>query len=151
MQIQNLDSLTIAANLGMAALLGSAIGLERQWRQKLIGLRTNALVALGAATFIVFGSLFEDPTKCAAQVVTGIGFLGAGVIFRDGLNVHGINTAATLWCSAAIGMIAGAGAYRVAFVAASIISVVNLLLRPIVKRISDKVHGHEVQDDKHEI
>jgi putative Mg2+ transporter-C (MgtC) family protein len=88
-----------AANLGFAVALGAAIGFERQWRQRLAGLRTNTLVALGAATFVVFESLFPDnsnPTHVAAQVVSGIGFLGAGIIFREGLNVRGLNTAATL-------------------------------------------------------
>jgi MgtC family len=101
-----------ATNLGVAVALGAAIGFERQWRQRLAGLRTNTLVALGAATFVVFESLFPNdgsPTRVAAQVVSGIGFLGAGIIFREGLNVRGLNTAATLWCSAAIGVLAGAG------------------------------------------
>jgi putative Mg2+ transporter-C (MgtC) family protein len=90
-------------NLGVAVAVGAAIGFERQWRQRLAGLRTNTLVALGAASFVVFESLFStdtSPTRIAAQVVSGIGFLGAGIIFREGLNVRGLNTAATLWCSA---------------------------------------------------
>jgi putative Mg2+ transporter-C (MgtC) family protein len=75
------------------------------------GLRTNALVALGACGFVVFSGLVGqgDPTRVAAQMVTGIGFLGAGVILREGVNVHGLNTAATLWCSAMVGTLAGAG------------------------------------------
>jgi putative Mg2+ transporter-C (MgtC) family protein len=94
-----------------ALLLGCAIGFERQWNQKMAGLRTNALVALGASGFVVFSGLVGegDPTRIAAQVVTGIGFLGAGVILREGINVHGLNTAATLWCSAMVGTLAGAG------------------------------------------
>jgi putative Mg2+ transporter-C (MgtC) family protein len=90
-----------AINLGVAVAVGAAIGFERQWRQRLAGLRTNTLVALGAASFVVFESLFStdaSPTRMAAQVVSGIGFLGAGIIFREGLNVRGLNTAATLWC-----------------------------------------------------
>jgi putative Mg2+ transporter-C (MgtC) family protein len=100
-----------ALRLGTALVLGSAIGVERQWNQKMAGLRTNALVALGSAGFVVFSGLVGqgDPTRVAAQVVTGIGFLGAGVILRDGVNVHGLNTAATLWCSAMVGTLAGAG------------------------------------------
>jgi putative Mg2+ transporter-C (MgtC) family protein len=128
-----------AANLGLALLLGAIIGFERQWRQRLAGLRTNTLVALGAATFVVFENLFPNegsPTRVAAQVVSGIGFLGAGIIFREGLNVRGLNTAATLWCSAAIGVLAGAGAWMQAALAAILVVGVNLLLRPLVQRIS---------------
>src|SRR6201996_6999759 len=101
-----------AFNLGVATLLGACIGFERQWRQRMAGLRTNTLVAIGAASFVVFESLFPDdgsPTRVAAQVVSGIGFLGAGIIFREGLQVSGLNTAATLWCSAAVGLLAGSG------------------------------------------
>ena len=92
--------------------LGALVGLERQWRQRMAGLRTNALVALGAALFELFavqltGVHGVDPTRIAAYVVSGIGFLGAGVILRDGVSVRGINTAATIWCSAAVGVLAG--------------------------------------------
>ncbi len=102
-----------AINLAVALSCGAVIGSERQVRQRMAGLRTNALVALGAAAFVIFSMLFPtevSPTRVAAQVVSGIGFLGAGIIFRDGFNVHGLNTAATLWCSAAVGLMAGAGA-----------------------------------------
>jgi putative Mg2+ transporter-C (MgtC) family protein len=128
-----------ALNLLVALALGAVIGFERQWRQRLAGLRTNTLVALGSATFVVFESLFPadgSPTRVAAQVVSGIGFLGAGIIFREGLNVRGLNTAATLWCSAAVGVLAGAGAWLQAALAAALVVAVNLLLRPLVQRIS---------------
>src|ERR1700733_3105855 len=101
-----------AFNLGAAVSLGAVIGFERQWRNRLAGLRTNTLVALGAASFVTFAALVPgeaSPTRVAAQVVSGIGFLGAGLIFREGMSVRGLNTAATLWCSAAIGVLAGAG------------------------------------------
>lgn len=104
-----------AFDLVVALGCGALIGSERQIRQRLAGLRTNALVALGAAGFVIFSQLFENevsPTRVAAQVVSGIGFLGAGIIFRDGFNVHGLNTAATLWCSAGVGLMAGAGPGR---------------------------------------
>lgn len=126
-------------NLSAAATLGAVIGFERQWRQRLAGLRTNTLVALGAASFVVFENLFSteaDLTRVAAQVVSGIGFLGAGIIFREGLNVRGLNTAATLWCSAAVGVLAGSGALPYASVAAALVIAVNLLLRPLVQRIN---------------
>ena len=128
-----------AINLGVAVAVGAAIGFERQWRQRLAGLRTNTLVALGAASFVVFEHLFStdtSPTRIAAQVVSGIGFLGAGIIFREGLNVRGLNTAATLWCSAAVGVLAGGGALWYAAMAASMVIAINLLLRPLVQRIN---------------
>lgn len=127
-----------ALRLTVALLLGSAIGFERQWNQKMAGLRTNALVALGAAGFVVFSGLVGqgDPTRVAAQVVSGIGFLGAGIILRDGVNVHGLNTAATLWCSAMVGTIAGAGHVAAAALAAAFVAGTNLLLRPLVRRVN---------------
>lgn len=128
-----------ALNLSAAMLLGAAIGFERQWRQRLAGLRTNTLVALGAASFVVFSSIVDgdaSPTRVAAQVVSGIGFLGAGIIFREGLNVRGLNTAATLWCSASIGVLAGVGALSYAALVTGLVIVVNLLLRPLVYRIN---------------
>jgi putative Mg2+ transporter-C (MgtC) family protein len=128
-----------AINLAVAVALGAIVGFERQWRNRLAGLRTNTLVSLGAASFVVFAALFpgeSSPTRVAAQVVSGIGFLGAGVIFRDGLNVRGLNTAATLWCSAAIGVLAGAGYVVHATIATAFVVFVNLLLRPIVKFIN---------------
>ncbi|MDT2019377.1 MgtC/SapB family protein [Methylocella sp. CPCC 101449] len=121
-------------NLAVAFALGALIGFERQWRQRLAGLRTNTLVSLGAATFVMFASLIPgegSPTRVAAQVVSGIGFLGAGVIFKEGLNVRGLNTAATLWCSAAVGLVAGAGYPLHALLATAFVIMVNLALRPL--------------------
>ena len=126
-------------NLAVALGLSAVIGFERQWRNRLAGLRTNTLVALGAATFVIFAALIPgeaSPTRVAAQVVSGIGFLGAGLIFREGLSVRGLNTAATLWCSAAIGVLAGAGYLLYAAVATGFVVFVNLLLRPIVSFIN---------------
>jgi putative Mg2+ transporter-C (MgtC) family protein len=128
-----------AINLAVALALSAVIGFERQWRNRLAGLRTNTLVALGAATFVIFAGLVpggDSPTRVAAQVVSGIGFLGAGLIFREGLSVRGLNTAATLWCSAAIGVAAGAGFLLFATVATGFVVFVNLLLRPIVNFIN---------------
>ncbi|MDY0242332.1 MAG: MgtC/SapB family protein [Rhodospirillaceae bacterium] len=124
--------------LSAAFLLGGLIGFERQWRQRLAGLRTNTLVALGAATFVLFAGFFPgeaSPTRVAAQVVSGIGFLGAGIIFKEGLNVSGLNTAATLWCSAAVGVLCGAGFYPEAAIATAFVISVNLVLRPLVRTI----------------
>jgi putative Mg2+ transporter-C (MgtC) family protein len=124
-----------AIDLAVAGGLSSLIGFERQWRNRLAGLRTNTLVALGAASFVIFEALVPgetSPTRVAAQVVSGIGFLGAGLIFREGLSVRGLNTAATVWCSAAVGVLAGASLPAYAAVATGFILFVNLLLRPIV-------------------
>jgi putative Mg2+ transporter-C (MgtC) family protein len=125
---------TSNCRLGLALLLGAAIGFERQWNQKTAGLRTNALVALGASGFVVFSTLVGegDPTRVAAQVVSGIGFLGAGIILREGINVHGLNTAATLWCSAMVGTFAGGGYWRPSIAAAAFVIVTNPLLRPLI-------------------
>ena len=128
-----------AINLAVALGLSAAIGFERQWRNRLAGLRTNTLVALGAASFVTFAALVPgeaSPTRVAAQVVSGIGFLGAGLIFREGMSVRGLNTAATLWCSAAIGVLAGAGHPAYATLATAFVVFVNLLLRPIVSFIN---------------
>lgn len=125
-----------AFNLAVALACGAVIGSERQVRQRMAGLRTNALVALGAASFVIFSGLYPDevsPTRVAAQIVSGIGFLGAGIIFRDGFNVHGLNTAATLWCSAGVGMMAGNGAWGHALLLTGMVVFVNLGLRPLVK------------------
>jgi putative Mg2+ transporter-C (MgtC) family protein len=126
-------------NLSAATLLGACIGFERQWRQRMAGLRTNTLVAIGAASFVIFESLFPNeasPTRVAAQVVSGIGFLGAGIIFREGLQVTGLNTAATLWCSAAVGLLAGSGHPLHAAAATIFVVLSNLSLRPVVRLIN---------------
>jgi putative Mg2+ transporter-C (MgtC) family protein len=126
-------------NLLIATCLGAVIGLERQWRQRLAGLRTNTLVALGAAIFVAYSHAAPDgagDTRIAAQVVSGIGFLGAGVIFKEGLNVRGLNTAATLWCSAAVGLLAGEGLALYGLMAAGLVLGANTALRPIVHAIN---------------
>jgi putative Mg2+ transporter-C (MgtC) family protein len=130
-------------DLGAALALGAAIGFERQWRNRLAGLRTNTLVSLGAASFVTFAALSpgDNLTRVAAQVVSGIGFLGAGIIFREGFNVRGLNTAATLWCSAAVGILAGGGFVTYAALVAAGVIFVNLLLRPIVQMINKQPLG----------
>ena len=137
----DLQLMTVLARLGLALLLGSAIGFERQWRQKMAGLRTNALVALGSGGFVVFSALVGqgDPTRVAAQVVSGIGFLGAGILLREGINVHGLNTAATLWCSAMVGTFAGGGFWIPSIAAAGLVIVTNLLLRPLVQHVNSRL------------
>lgn len=121
--------------------LGALIGVERQWRARGAGLRTNALVAAGSALFVLLAvNTAEEisPTRIAAQVVSGIGFLGAGVIIRDGINVRGINTAATIWCAAAIGVLAGSGIYLGALMGALVVVATNVILRPIARKIENQ-------------
>src|SRR6202007_3484881 len=109
-----ISTLHFGARLLLAIAMGATVGLERQWRQRMAGTRTNALVAAGAAAFVMCGLLREnDPSargRIVSYVVSGVGFLGAGVIFKEGGNVRGLNTAATIWCSAAIGALCGLGA-----------------------------------------
>lgn len=138
-------SLAVATfNMSVALGCGALIGMERQIRQRKAGLRTNALVALGAAAFVVFSMMVPgdmSPTRVAAQVVSGIGFLGAGIIFRDGFNVHGLTTAATLWCSAAVGLLAGAGFWPMALVTTGLVVFVNFGLRPFVQWMKRKTRA----------
>ena len=123
----------------IALLLGSLVGLERQWRQRMAGTRTNALVAAGAAAFVMAGSLIDgDPqarARMASYVVSGIGFLGAGVIFKEGGAVRGLNTAATIWCSAAIGVLTGLGAISFAVLVSLAVLAANIVLRPLSYRL----------------
>jgi len=124
--------------LGIAFFLGAIIGAERQWHQRIAGLRTNALVSAGAAMFVSISHLVPlNPTslQVAAQVVSGIGFLGAGVIMREGLSIRGLNTAATLWCSAAVGALCGFGYVWEAVTGAIVVLGANVLLRPLAKKI----------------
>src|SRR5690348_5624433 len=98
--------------LGAALLCGSLIGVERQVHQHEFGLRTSSLVSSGSALFVLVDALTSNnssPTRVAAQVVSGVGFLCAGVIMRDGLHVRGLNTAGTLWCASGVGVLSGAG------------------------------------------
>lgn len=129
-----MDTATFCLHAGAAALLGTAIGLERQWGQHTAGLRTNALVAFGSAVFVSLAHLLRDSPSTAhlaGQVVIGVGFLGGGVILREGLNVRGIHTAATLWCSAAVGTLAGAGLLGEAAAGTAGVLALNLALRPV--------------------
>ncbi len=127
--------LDLVLRLLLAAGLGAAIGLEREYRRKAAGLRTNMLIAVGAALFMVMsirlGATSGSADRIAAQVVTGIGFLGAGAILRSGQSIHGMTTAATIWVNAAIGIAAGAGEYLVASIATGITLGVLLAIAPL--------------------
>jgi len=127
------------ASLVAAFVLGGLIGLERQIRQRTAGLRTNVLVAVGSAIFVDLAARLsghDGAVHVVAYVVSGIGFLGAGVIMREEGNVRGLNTAATLWGSGAVGACAGAGLLLEAALASVFVLSANTLLRPIVNRIN---------------
>lgn len=127
--------------LGVAVVLGALIGLERQLRKHPAGLHTNALVALGAAAYVVAGTLMGDPTgpaRVAGQVVTGVGFLCAGLVWHDGGTVKGINTAATVWCSCAVGVLAGFGLLAWAVLIAAFVLLANVVLHLVEHSIGDE-------------
>lgn len=132
-----MDFMTFLIRILVCFVLGVAIGFERQWRRKAIGLRTNTLVCLGSFLFVAMSCIVKDSdtTRVAAQVVSGIGFLGAGVILRDGMNVRGLNTAATLWCSAAIGTLTAFGLLIEAIVGTVMILFSNIFLRFLSRKI----------------
>lgn len=121
----------------LAALVaGFLIGFERQWHHKSAGLKTNTLVSVGAAIFVLISILVTenghgDVTRIIGQVVTGIGFLCAGIIFKEGLSVHGLTTAVTVWCCSAVGCLAAAGYFKETFIATLVIIGVNLVLKPL--------------------
>lgn len=121
-----------------AMLLGAGIGVERQIKQRSAGLTTNALVSIGACVFVLLSEIViyggvenMDRLRVVSQIVTGIGFLGAGVIMKDGFTIHGLNTAATIWCSAAVGSLCGFGMYWQGLAAAVAIVSTHLLLKPL--------------------
>src|ERR1700704_3564800 len=139
-----MTNLEFLARLAVGLGCGIAIGAERQWRQRMAGLRTNALVAAGACLFVLLQEATQgggSADRIAAQIVTGVGFLGAGVIMRDGLSVRGINTAATLWCAAAVGALAGSGLLFYAACGAGVVVLANLVLRPVARAIDRQPGG----------
>lgn len=143
----------LTLRLLLAAGLGAAIGLEREWRQKPAGLRTNILIALGSALFtaisIELAHAGGTPDRIAAQIVTGIGFVGAGAILRSGHNVHGMTTAATIWVNAAIGMAAGAAFYAIATAATVVTLIVLAVLPPIESYFERRAGFHHGPDSSH--
>lgn len=123
--------------LSVAFVLGGVIGFERQYRQRTAGLRTNVLVAVAAAAFVDLSMrLMPGDTRVIAYVVSGVGFLGAGAIMKEGASIRGLNTAATLWGSAAVGACAGSGLLAEAVLTALFVLAANTLLRPMVNRIN---------------
>ncbi len=141
--------LQFLGRLGVAALLGIAIGFERQWRQRAAGLHTSSLVAIGAALFALLDVTLKagDTTRIVAGVVTGVGFIAGGVILRTGLNITGLNTAATIWATAAVGALAGFGYWLEATAGALTVILLNLLLAPLAAAI-DARSGADADPDQ---
>ncbi|MBO4282388.1 MAG: MgtC/SapB family protein [Bacteroidales bacterium] len=150
-----MDLQTYILRIATALFFGFLIGLERQIRKRNAGLVTNTLVAVGACTFILIseslittamlqgGPVNNDNLRVLSQVVTGIGFLGAGVILKDGVSIHGLNSAATLWCSAAVGCLCGYGLWREAMVSSAAILITNWLLKWIEHRLEKRQNGKD--------
>lgn len=128
--------------------LSFLIGVERQFRRRIIGLRTTILVSIGAFLYVSLSFALEsdDLTRIAAQVVSGIGFLGAGVIIKDGLKIRGLTTAATLWCDAAIGVLCAAGAIYQAIAGTLVILFANVILRYVNILINEKIDERHMEE-----
>jgi putative Mg2+ transporter-C (MgtC) family protein len=149
MGILQLSLQDFALRIGCAFVLGAVIGLERQWRQRMAGLRTNTLLATGSALFVTVANFTPgtaNQTQIAAYIVSGVGFLTGAVIFKQNLSITGLNTAGTMWASAAVGTLAGVGAYPEAAVGAAFILAVNVLLRPVAQRVNQ--HARVATDDE---
>lgn len=131
-----------ALRLFTALCAGLIIGIERQWQKKPAGLRTNTLVSTGAALFVMLSLNITqsngEASRIIAQIVSGVGFLGAGIIFKEGADIHGLTTAATIWCSAAIGCLAGAGFFIETIIGVVAVLSVNLVLISVDKWLSKR-------------
>ena len=138
--------------IGCDFVMGTFIGVERQIRQRNAGLRTNILVSIGAAAFTILSYSMTtgngDPSRVAAQIVSGIGFLGGGLILKDGLTVRGLNTAATIWCSAACGTLSGVGLYKEAAILVICVLLTHCLFRPLcalLEKRTAKVYHYSIR------
>ncbi len=146
-----MELLEFGYRIGAALLAGLFIGMEREIHNKNAGLKTNALVSLGAAVFVLTslsfaGDDYVDTTRVIGQVVTGIGFLGAGVILHKGNVVRGLTTAATVWCSAGAGCLAAIGQYSELLLLVGVIVFVNVVFNPVDRFIA-RLFGHS-DDEK---
>ena len=152
--VPSLDWPEVLLRVGLAAVFGAVLGLERELREREAGLRTHLLVSVGSALFTIVSAygfreflnsgesvVRADPTRIAAQIVTGIGFLGAGAIIRQGLSIRGLTTAATLWVVAAIGMSVGAGYYSAAAITTVVALVALWPLRAVTWRVVRRYRG----------
>lgn len=135
---------TFVLRLIASIVAGGFIGLEREFNNKSAGFRTNTLVAMGACIYVLINVFLTqnagDPTRIIGQIVTGIGFLGAGVILQHGGSIHGLTTAATIWVSAALGSLAGLGLFWEALICTVAVLVINITFKTdkIMKRFSDE-------------
>ncbi len=137
----------------MAMVAGMVIGFERQWHRKSAGLRTNTLVAVGAALYVLLsiqitGEGEGDVTRIIGQVVVGIGFLGAGIIFKESINVKGLTTAATIWCSSAVGCLAAAGYYFETMISVLVVITINSIFIPLDKWLTRRRRGKKTKQDE---
>jgi putative Mg2+ transporter-C (MgtC) family protein len=125
-----------------ALILGSLVGVERQWHRRLVDLKTNALVALGACLFVWTCRAdqgYIEPVRMAGQIVVGVGFIGGGLLFRDGAQTQGVNTATTLWCCAAVGVLCGLSRWQEALFASVVIVLANTILRNLAHLLNLKM------------
>src|SRR5213594_4248412 len=154
--IPSLSWAEVLGRVALAAALGAVLGLERELREREAGLRTHLLVSVGSALFTIVSAygfrefltsganvVRADPTRIAAQIVTGIGFLGAGAIIRQGLSIRGLTTAATLWVVAAVGLAAGAGYYSGAVITTAIVLIALWPLRVMAFKILSRFRPEE--------
>jgi len=143
--------MNLVLRLLLAAGLGAAIGLEREYRRKPAGLRTNILIAVGSALFtlisIQIGAVSHTPDRIASTIVTGMGFIGGGAILRNRNTVHGMTTAATVWVNAAIGMAVGAGEFAIA-TAATAVTLIVLAVLPPIEAYFERRAGFESSHDR---
>lgn len=125
------DWIGTISKIGMAFVLGYLIGIEREWHGKVVGTRTVTLIAIGTAMYVLMSPTISggDNSRIIAQVVSGIGFLGAGIIFKDGDTVKGLTTAATVWCAAAVGGLCGFGMFAEAMLGTVAIIIINIFFR----------------------
>ena len=147
-----MSDLELIERLLLAAALGGALGFEREWRQKNAGLRTNILIATGSALFTLMSidlsaSSGGDATRVASQIVTGIGFIGAGAIMRTKDGIRGLTTAAMIWVNAAIGVAVGGGEYRLAVIATAVTLLVLVLMNPLERFIDAHSKSRATGDD----
>lgn len=135
--------ITLLTKIILAMALGYLIGLEREWHGKVVGTRTISLIAIGSALYVLMSPSIVggDNSRIIAQVVSGIGFLGAGIIFKTGDTVRGLTTAATVWCAAAIGCLCGYGMFAEAVVGTIAVMTVNLLFK----------HWHKGKNDNSQL
>jgi putative Mg2+ transporter-C (MgtC) family protein len=145
----------MAAQVALAAVLGGIIGIEREWRGRPAGFRTNILIAIGSCLFTILSihgfpladSSARDSARVAAQIVSGVGFLGAGALLQTRNKTKGMTTAATIWLVAAIGMAVGAGVYFLAIFTTLLTAAVLQLLLPVSKIVGQEGRGHKYDED----